>query len=311
MDTRDEQSLRAAKLYYRDNLSQADVAVALGVSRPTASKLIQHAHDRGFVTITIRDPREASSTTATALAAKYGLTSVHLAQPVSHTDDDIVDALGHVGARALRSLVVDGSCVGVSWGQTMYAIARHLTEKSVRDVAIVQLKGGMSYTDRKTNDIETIRLFCQAFHAYAHTLPLPVIFDNADTKELVEQDRFIAHVLEQGRHTDIVVFTVGSAEDNSLALNLGSVTPGERQQLRERAVGDICSRFFDDSASVAVPSVDKRTVGITLDDLSHRPIRLLVAGGLKKVPALRVALNAHMATHLVTDQACAERLLDN
>ena len=76
MDSRDEQSLRAAKMYYRDNLSQAEVALALGISRPTTSKLIQHAHDRGFVTITIRDPREASSTTATALATKYGLTSV-------------------------------------------------------------------------------------------------------------------------------------------------------------------------------------------------------------------------------------------
>lgn len=310
MDSRDEQSLRAAKMYYRDNLSQAEVALALGISRPTTSKLIQHAHDRGFVTITIRDPREASSTIATALATKYGLTSVRLAQPVSQTTDDIVDALGHVGAQALRSLVTDGSSVGVSWGRTMYSIAQHLTEKNVHDVTIVQLKGGMSYTDRKTNDIETITLFCKAFHAYAHTLPLPVIFDNAETKELVEKDRFIANVLEQGRKTDIAVFTVGSARENSLALNLGSVTPSERTQLRQRAVGDICSRFFDANASVAVQSVDDRTVGITMEDLAHRPVRLLVAGGLHKVRALKVALKAGMATHLVTDQACAERLLE-
>lgn len=153
-------------------------------------------------------------------------------------------------------------------------------------------------------------MFCKAFHAYAHTLPLPVIFDNAETKELVEKDRFIANVLEQGRKTDIAVFTVGSAGENSLALNLGSVTPSERTQLRQQAVGDICSRFFDANASVAVQSVDERTVGITMEDLAQRPVRLLVAGGLHKVRALKVALKAGMATHLVTDQACAERLLE-
>ena len=43
MDKRDEQSIDALKLYYQQNLSQAEVAARLGISRPTVAKLLAHA----------------------------------------------------------------------------------------------------------------------------------------------------------------------------------------------------------------------------------------------------------------------------
>ena len=58
MDQRDEQSLQVAKLYHRGGMSQGEVAVEMGLSRPTVAKLLQHAKARGFVTVEIHDPRE-------------------------------------------------------------------------------------------------------------------------------------------------------------------------------------------------------------------------------------------------------------
>ena len=40
MDKRDEQSIDALKLYYQQDLSQAEVAARLGISRPTVAKLL-------------------------------------------------------------------------------------------------------------------------------------------------------------------------------------------------------------------------------------------------------------------------------
>ena len=140
-------------------------------------------------------------------------------------------------------------------------------------------------------------------------LPLPVIFDSAETKQWVEKDRHIAHIVEMGSHVDVAVFTVGAAARESLALNLGYLSEEETQLILERAVGDVCSRFFDAEGRVAVPEVDARTVSITFDALAARPARVLVAGGAEKADAIRVVLEQGLATHLVIDHNTAQRVL--
>lgn len=40
MERRDEQSIEAVKLYYQQELSQAEVAARMGLSRPTVAKLL-------------------------------------------------------------------------------------------------------------------------------------------------------------------------------------------------------------------------------------------------------------------------------
>lgn len=308
MDKRDAQAIDAAKMYFQGGLSQGDVANLLGVSRPTVSKLVQHAKDRGFVSIEIHDPRETSSELADALRERFGLAEVRLA----HHHVAAAEAtreLGRLGALLLADLVADGDLVGVTWGETMYALARHLPHTRRRGVEIVQLKGGLSLTNRQTNDYETINLFCTAFDAFARTLPLPVIFDNAEVKRIVEQERHIQRVLELGREAEIAVFTVGGISPDAMLFNLGYLREEEKAALLERAAGDICSRFYDESGQVALPEVDARTVAISLEDLRAKRTRLLVAGGAGKTRALAVALRAGYATHLVTDVATARDVL--
>ncbi|GAB3941005.1 sugar-binding transcriptional regulator [Corynebacterium tapiri] len=309
MDTRDEQALRSAKLYYLSGFSQAQVADELGVSRPTVAKLLAHARDRGFVTITVNDPREARGELTDQLLMMYpALRQVHIVD-AAHPDS-LLDELGQAGARVVEAEVFDGACVGVSWGRTMYAIARALEPLATEGVEVVQLKGGMSYTQSTTNDLDTINLFCRALHANALTLPLPVIFDNAEVKEVVEQDRHIAHILERGRHADVAVFTVGHIAQESLPLNLGYLNDEELAILEANAVGDACSRFFDAQGAIAVDSIDRRTVGITLENLKTRPTRILVAGGRAKAQAIAVALDMGLASHLVIDRETARRIVE-
>lgn len=310
MDARDEQALQAAKLYYGEDLTQAAVAEALGVSRPTVAKLIQHAHDRGWVSITVHDPRERSSALAEELAGRYNLAEVRLAQPVHDRAEALLADLGRIGAEVLDELVVDGMLVGVSWGRTMLSTALQLRRKHVRGVEIIQLKGGQSHSDRSTEDLQTINGFCAAYDAWARTLPLPGIFDSVETKRIVEEDRHIARILALGRAVDLAVFTVGGVTPDSLALNLGLLTEDERRLLLERAVGDACSRFFRADGGVAVPEIDARTVGIELHQLRALPARLLIAGGADKADAIEVALRTGLATHLVIDAPTARRVLD-
>src|SRR5213080_2831128 len=49
-------ALRAATLYYLDGLTQAEIASRLGVSRPTAGRLVARAKAKGLVRIEVVVP---------------------------------------------------------------------------------------------------------------------------------------------------------------------------------------------------------------------------------------------------------------
>ena len=308
MDARENQALDAVKLYYEAGLSQSEVAQRLGLSRPTVSKLIQYGKDRGYVSIRIHDPRESESSLAAELREAFSLSEVRLVV-VPENGPDLVGQLGKVGAAVLAENVNDGDMVGVTWGSTMYSVARNLSRQERSGVEIIQLKGGVSYTTRVTNDFETITLFCNAFGAFARTLPLPVIFDSVEVKRLVEQEKHIRRVIEMGRDADVAVFTVGAIRPDAMLFNLGYLSETEKAGIAARAVGDICSRFIDDDGNACVPQLDERTVGITLADLRGIRTRLLVAGGEDKVVAIEAALRAGYATHLVIDAETAGQVL--
>ena len=310
MEKRDEQSIEALKLYYQQDLSQAEVASRMGCSRPTVAKLLAHGHARGFVTIDIHDPRDEASELAARLEKRYGLACARVAHGRAMREEEAIDQVGRVGAALLSQLVHDGMSVGISWGRTMNSLASHLSRSPRSGVRVVQLKGGTSFSERGTHDFEVMRAFCEAFSAEPRYLPLPVIFQDTATLSIVRQDRAIAKILEEGRGVDVAVFTVGAMGREVISLNLGQLEEAEVEALLRDAVGDVFSHFFTKSGTIARPQIERRTVSISLDDLRARPVRLLVAGGLVKARALEAGLRMGLATHLVVDQDLALSLLE-
>jgi hypothetical protein len=310
VDKRDEQSIDALKLYYQQDLSQAEVAARLGISRPTVAKLLAHGRDRGFVTISIHDPRDEASELAARLERCYGLSCVRVAHGHAVTEDEAIDQVGRVGADLVSQLVHDGMSVGISWGRTMSAVASYLTRSPRQGVRVVQLKGGTSFSARATHDFEVMRAFCKAFTAQPRYLPLPVIFQSTKTASIVCKDQAIMKILEEGRNVDVAVFTIGAISNEVISLNLGHLGEEEVDTLLHRAVGDALSHFFTESGQVAIPELEARTVSISLEHLRTRPVRLVVAGGNVKMCALDTALRMGIATHLVVDQDLAAALLD-
>ncbi|WP_068782629.1 sugar-binding transcriptional regulator [Paenibacillus sp. GM2] len=302
-------SIEAARLYYLSDYSQIDIAAKLGVSRPTVSRLLQYAKEQGYVRIDISDPLEDLNDLGARLKQKYELETVLVCYSPVNEYKEIQKYISKAAADYLHETVQDTDIIGVSWGRTMHVVALQLQQKQVRGVEVVQLKGGISHSHVNTYAAETMNLFAAAYHTIARYLPLPVIFDSVALKEMVEKDRHIHRIIELGKQANIAVFTVGTVNDDALLFQLGYFSEEEKQLLQTKGIGDICSRFFDAEGHLCSEEINNRTVGIDLSDLKNKEKSILVAGGQRKIDAIRGALVGKYANILVTDQFTAQALL--
>lgn len=67
----------------------------------------------------------------------------------------------------------------------------------------------------------------------------------------------------------------------------------------KQSVGDICSRFFDGDGNISSEEINKRTIGIELEELKLKKRSILVAGGNRKIKAIDGALRGGYANVLI------------
>jgi deoxyribonucleoside regulator len=301
--------IEAAKLYYQLDYSQSEIADRLGVSRPTVSRLLQQAKSEGIVQITISDPTEEIEILVQQLRDKFHLKHVEIAYMPFNDNSIGKKYIGEAAANYLHKIVKDNDVIAVSWGTTLYQVASQLQKKTVKDVVVLQLNGGVSYSEVNTYASEIIQLFGNAFHVNPHFLYLPAIVDHILVKQAIQSDRHIRKVLDLGKSANIAVFTAGVPTTDSTLLQTNYFTNEEIEIIKSKAVGDICSRYFDEKGKICLENLNERTIGIELHELRGKEHAILVAGGETKVNAIYGALCGQYPNTLITDQFTAKSLL--
>jgi DNA-binding transcriptional regulator LsrR (DeoR family) len=76
------------------------------------------------------------------------------------------------------------------------------------------------------------------------------------------------------------------------------------------AVAVLIGRFIDAKGKPVTGELDRRMIGIDLDELKQLPERLCVAGGPEKIAAIRAALLGGYVNRLVTDVPSGRALLE-
>lgn len=309
MEEKIRQCIKIAKMYYEENLGQKAIADELNISRPTVSRQLQFAKNMGIVNITIHDPYEKSEELALLIKEKYNLNSVVIKEVSSDKNEIVLNAISEAAAEFLHDNVKNNDVVGISWGKTMYQTANFMKPTNLTGVKTIQLKGGISYSNIKTNAHETLSLFAKSFNSIPRDLPVPVIFDNKQVKKLVSEDRHIKGILNMATECNVAIYTTGTVRDDALLFKLGFFSDDEEKRLKHEAVGDICSRFYNKHGKIADVWVDDRTMGVTLETLKKIPTSILVAGGKHKVDAIRGALAGGIPNVLITDSITAKQLI--
>ncbi|MCE7792532.1 sugar-binding transcriptional regulator [Salipaludibacillus sp. CUR1] len=303
-------AIEAARMYYVYDYTQSMIAEKLGVSRPTVSRLLNFAKEEGFIEITVKDPEQNVTRFEQMLEEAFGLKKAIVVHAPDGDDEQIKRNLGSATADYLDGIVKDSDMIGLTWGTTLYEIAKKLTPKKVSNVKVVQLKGSVSHSETNTYAGETLNLFGQAFNTVPRHLPIPAIVDHVVVKQAIEADRYIKNILDMGKEANIALYTIGKIKSESLLFQLGYFSEEDLKSIYSHAAGDICSRFFDENGKICSDELNARTLGINLEDLRTKEYSVLIAGGEGKLPGIRGALKGNYANVLVTDAHTAKKLLE-
>lgn len=311
-DERISKLIEVAKLYYQFDMSQLKIAEKLGVSRPSVSRMLQQAKEQGIVQIKILDPSEGTDKLAQLLKVKFGLKHCMVVSVPIYSEDEIKVELGKSAANYIGEIVQNGDIIGTTWGTTLNEVAQRLQPKNVKGVSVVQLNGGVSYSETNTFAAEILNYFSAAFNTVPHFLPLPALVDQPLVADAIMSDRHIHRVLDLGNQSNIAIYTVGDLNRQSTLFKAGYYSDQDFEMLNEQGgVGDICSRIFDHNGDICSSELDDRTIGVKLSELSKKEYSILIAGGMDKVDGMIGALNGNYSNVLITDQHTAHTLLQH
>jgi len=302
--------VEAARLYYEHHFSQQQIALKLGISRPGVSRLLKKARDNEIVRIKIIDPTEYGTNLENKIKQKFNLIKVIVVPADDENIGIIKKRLGAAAAMLLDELVNPGMTLGVSWGTTMQEVAKQVKNRSVKNMIVVQLNGGVSRAEYDTHASEVTQKIGEAYSAIPYLLPLPAIVDREDVRRAIISDKNIAHTLQIAREAKVAMFTIGSFGYDSVLVKSDYFEKEEVDSLIKRgAAGDICSRIINYNGEICSEDLNLRTIGIELYELQKKEYSIAVAGGKEKLPAIQAALNGKLFNVLVTDEWVANKLL--
>ncbi|MEI3844289.1 MULTISPECIES: sugar-binding transcriptional regulator [unclassified Microbacterium] len=313
MDAVDELlSIRAAELYYEENLTQEQIGRSLQITRWKVGRLLIQAKEEGFVRIEILHSRARRPQLERRLREERGLRdAVVVSQAGIRSDDELQQRVAQAAADHLTALRPSPRVLGVSWGRTLADIAHHLREGWSSGTDVVQINGGLSMSAQPGTAAATAVGIAHKGGGGATLLPSPAILEHRATKEAIEADRVVARVLGIARSADAYLYSAGAADHRSVHVDSGYLSEADIDRLvAAGAVGDVVGRYIDAAGRVVDAALDARTVGLSLDELRRADVAVAAIAGEAKRAVAAAVVASGLCTVLITDESTARHLLD-
>lgn len=299
---------RIARSYYRDNLSQDEIALREGFSRSQVSRLLDKAKEMGIVRIEVVPPTSAHiKELELAIQKKLGLRRLCIAPLGAAMDDSMLSrVIATAAADFIDSAIGTSKVVGIGWGRTVYMASEllpyHASESSAYFVPLT----GISGDDNPNLQINTIiDHFSSKFRARGLFINSTAVRGRGAPIDHIEKER-IANLRKVWRDVRLAIVGLGVPPVESE--NLIAELPAQyRRELSSSTVcGDILGQFFYSDGSLFPSEMDCEQLAFDIRDLRKLDRVICLAGGREKTEGIIAAARAGYITDLVIDEQSAE-----
>jgi DNA-binding transcriptional regulator LsrR (DeoR family) len=129
---------------------------------------------------------------------------------------------------------------------------------------------------------------------------------------LLVQSPSVQETLTLARRADVAVLGVGALESNASGLIwTGYLTQKDIAWLKSKGVvGHMCAQHFDIHGQMLDVDLNRRAIGIGLENLRSIDTVIAVAGGEEKAQAILGAIRGRYLDVLITDDLAAQKILE-
>jgi DNA-binding transcriptional regulator LsrR (DeoR family) len=306
-----KQLIKIAKMYYFEELTQAEIAKKIGISRPVISKMLRKAREEEIVRITINDEGFDLVEVEQKIASFFGLSEVIITSTENMSSERTLQALGKATADYVSKSIRSIEKIGVSWGKSLLEMVHEYPIEQREQIKVIPLVGGMGPKDVELHSNQIAYEFAKKINGQCESLYAPAMVATNEQKESLIQLPFISSVLEQGKHVDLAIVGIGNPFEHSTMYEIGYLGDEDLHELRQaQVVGDISSKYILEDGSLADLAINRRVIGIDLSDLKQISKVIGVATGLYKIDSILAALRGGYLDVLITDDKTAYRLVD-
>jgi DNA-binding transcriptional regulator LsrR (DeoR family) len=141
---------------------------------------------------------------------------------------------------------------------------------------------------------------------------VPLLVDSLATREALINAPHAHKVLESFQSIDLALVGIGTVNPHQASLlRTGYINLDQLKELQQAgAVGDVCVNHFDIQGNLISTSLTQLFLGISPAALLRVPVRIGVAVGVLKAPAILGACRAGLVNVLVTDETAATEVLN-
>ncbi len=298
---------RAAWAYYVEGLTQNDIARKLDVNRIRINRLLAQARERGIVQVRVN--ASLAMETEAKLERRYGL-KLALVVPTPVDAADLPRSIAMAAGHAVSDRLTDGMSVGVGWGRTLRLSVTTMERRTVRDLSVVSLIGGLTQGS-VLNTHETASRLADIYGANCFYIAAPAFADGEDSAKILRSQTSVIDAFEHARNIDLAFVSVGGLDKSATMRRLKLIDDQDIKSLvAAGAVGDLCSQFIDINGQVVDHPINRRVIALDVSDLKRVPSVILASGGLEKLGVLHAILSLGLVSILVTDEETARQLLD-
>lgn len=297
---------KVAYYYYKLDMTQDDIAKKMSMSRQRVNRILKKCLEMGIVKIVIQEYEQQNVELEIELENLLGLNEIII---VSNTDGEVNESLGAAASSYLERVIKDNDIIGFSRGRALSSLVNNLQPIDRENLTVTQLVGGLNAEEAHVNSDYIVRHSSEVWNAKPYFMYAPIILENKQLRDSLMKEGFFSRVYDMMKACTIALVGIGDMSSKSAFVHEKYISKTENKILQsKKAVGEICTHYFDINGEIIESSLNDRVFAIDLESFKKINLRIGVASGPEKLSAIIGAARGGLINVLITDLETASQL---